>query len=366
MWWLVHGYLFALSFALSLLLTPLARRIAVRAGLVDVPGARKAHRGPTPLLGGAAICGTVSLAILLNAALALLASGGGPLRACLPSGLSPYLAGALDVAPKLGVILLGGLVVFLLGLWDDAVDLPPRVKLLGQALVAVGLVALDVRITIFVPSYPFSVLATVAWIVLVVNSFNLLDNMDGLCAGVALIVSALMGGVSALSGNYFIASAFAILAGALLAFLFFNFHPARIFLGDAGAMFVGYYIAVMSVMQTWYRHSVTGSLAVAMPLVILAVPIYDTLSVIFIRVSRGQSIFRADRRHFSHRIENLGMSVRGAVLFVYLVTLCTGLSAAFLPRVGWMGGLVVFVQVGLIVSVIAVLEYFGSKRNGAA
>lgn len=364
MWWIVFGCLFALSLALSLLLTPLARRLAVRVGLVDVPDARKAHRGATPLLGGASIYAAVALTVLASALLARLASAGGPLNACVGGGLSPYLAGALAVAPRLAVILLGGLVIFLVGLWDDAVDLPPRVKFLGQVLVAIGLVALDVRITLFVPSYAFSAAVTVAWVVVIVNSFNLLDNMDGLCAGVALIVSALMGGISALSGNYFIASAFAILAGALLGFLRYNFNPASIFMGDAGSMFIGYYIAVMSVMQTWYRHSVTGSLAVAMPLVILAVPIYDTLSVIVIRVSRGQSIFRADRRHFSHRLANLGMSVRGAVLFVCLVTLCTGLSAAFLPRVGWKGGIVVFVQTGLIVSVIAVLEYFGSKRNG--
>ncbi|MEI6632415.1 MAG: MraY family glycosyltransferase [Chlamydiota bacterium] len=366
MWGLVYAYLFALSLALSLLLTPLARRAAVLTGMLDVPGERKAHRGATPLLGGAAIFAAVALTILLNSALAFLAARGGPLAALVPAGLSPYLSGALAVLPKLAVILLGGLVIFLIGLWDDAVELSPRVKLLGQLLMAVGLVALDVRITLFVPSYLFSALVTVAWVVVITNSFNLLDNMDGLCAGVACIVSALMGGISALSGNYFIASLFAVLAGSLLGFLRYNFNPAGIFMGDAGSMFIGYFIAVMSVMQTWYRHSATGSLAVAMPLVILAVPIYDTLSVIVIRISRGQSIFRADRRHFSHRLTNLGMSVRGAVLFVYLVTLCTGLSAVFLPRVGWRGGTVVFVQVALVVSVIAILEYFGSKKNGGA
>lgn len=366
MWAWVYGYLCALSVALGLFLTPLARRAAVLAGMVDVPGVRKAHREPTPLLGGFAIYGAVALTILLNSGFAYLASGGGPLAAWVPAGLSPHLAGALAVFPRLAVVLLGGLVILLIGLWDDAVDLPPRVKLLGQLLVAVGLVALDVRITLFVPSYAFSALVTVAWIMVITNSFNLLDNMDGLCAGVALIVSVLMGGISALGGNYFIASLFAILAGALLAFLRYNFHPARIFMGDAGAMFIGYFIAVLSVMQTWYRHAATGSLAVAMPLVILAVPIYDTLSVVVIRIARRQSIFRADRRHFSHRLTNLGMTTRGAVCFLYLVTLCTGLSAAFLPRVGWRGGAVVFAQVALVVSVIAVLEYYGGRKSGGA
>lgn len=364
MWTAIYLYLFALTLALSLLLTPLARTVAIRSGLVDVPGARKAHRAPTPLLGGLAIYGAVALAILLNMGLVCIASGGGALAAWLPAAVFPYLAGALAVFPRLAVILLGGLVILLIGLRDDAVDLPPRVKLLGQLFVAFGLVALGVRITLFVPSALFSALITVAWVVVVTNSFNLLDNMDGLCAGTALIVSLLMGGISAMSGNYFIASLFAVLAGALLGFLRYNFHPASIFMGDAGSMFIGYFIAVLSVMQTWYRHAATGSLAVAMPLVILAVPLYDTLSVVVLRVSRGQSIFRADRRHFSHRLVKLGMSARGAVLFVWLVALCTGLSAAFLPRVGWRGGAVVFTQVALVVSVIAILEYFGAKQNG--
>lgn len=364
MWAAVYLYLFVSALFLSLLLTPLARRAALRAGMVDVPGARKAHRRPTPLLGGLAIFAAVALVILLNAALAFLASRGGPLAARVPAGLSPYLAGALSAFPRLAAILLGGLIVLLLGIRDDAVDLPPGRKLLGQLFVAVSIAALGVRITLFIPSAFVGAVVTVAWIVVVVNSFNLLDNMDGLCAGVALIASALMGGISALNGNCFIASLFAVLAGALLGFLRYNFPPASIFMGDAGSMCIGYLIAVLSVMQTWYRPAEAGPLAVAMPLVILAVPLYDTLSVVGIRLSRGESIFRADRRHFSHRLVKLGMSARGAVLFVWLVSLCTGLSAFFLPRVGWRGGAVVFVQVAMVVSVIAILEYFGAGKNG--
>jgi UDP-GlcNAc:undecaprenyl-phosphate GlcNAc-1-phosphate transferase len=119
-------------------------------------------------------------------------------------------------------------------------------------------------------------------------------------------------------------------------------------------------------MQTYYNPASGGPLAVLMPLVILAVPLYDTLSVIVIRTFRGESIFKADRRHFSHRLVALGMSQRGAVCFIYLVTLCTGLSATLLPRVGWGGGVIVLAQTILIVSVIAVLEYFGGNRRGDA
>ncbi len=363
MWAAVYLYLFVSALFLSLLLTPLARRAALRAGMVDVPGARKAHRRPTPLLGGLAIFAAVALVILLNAALAFLASRGGPLAARVPAGLSPYLAGALSAFPRLAAILLGGLIVLLLGIRDDAVDLPPGRKLLGQLFVAVSMAALGVRITLFIPSAFVGAVVTVAWIVVVVNSFNLLDNMDGLCAGVALIASALMGGISALNGNCFIASLFAVLAGALLGFLRYNF-PRLDLHGGRGE----------------HVHRLPDRRA--------------ERDADLVPARRGRPARRGDaarhprrpplrhpvgRRHPSlARGEHLpgrpppllapprqARDERaGAVLFVWLVSLCTGLSAFFLPRVGWRGGAVVFVQVAMVVSVIAILEYFGAGKNG--
>jgi UDP-GlcNAc:undecaprenyl-phosphate GlcNAc-1-phosphate transferase len=366
MWLVVYGYMFCAACALALLLTPIAVRVAERRGIVDLPGERKLQRGAVPLLGGAAICTSVVAILLANCAIAALAARSPVAIRLIPQTIAAHLGGALSVFPQLMVILLGGVMMFLLGLWDDLSDLPPRVKLLGQILVALSLISLDVRVTVFVPSYLFSAAVTVAWVVVITNAFNLLDNMDGLCAGVALIATAVFWSISACRGNYFIAVMLAVFGGSLLGFLRYNAHPATIFMGDAGSMFIGYFLAVLTIMQTYYNPASGGPLAVLMPLVILAVPLYDTLSVIVIRTFRGESIFKADRRHFSHRLVALGMSQRGAVCFIYLVTLCTGLSATLLPRVGWGGGVIVLAQTILIVSVIAVLEYFGGNRRGDA
>ncbi|MDD5556207.1 MAG: MraY family glycosyltransferase [bacterium] len=366
MWTAVYAYLFALALGTALLLTPLAARLARRTGVMDLPGGRKPHATPTPLLGGAAILAAVAFPLLLNAALARTAVSTGAAARLLPAEIAAHLEGALSVFPALAAILLGGLVIFLLGLWDDLRDLPPRVKLLGQVMVALMLVALDVRATVFVPGIWFSAAVTVAWVVLITNAFNLLDNMDGLCAGVAVVAAAVFWSIAARGGNYLIASLLAVFAGALVGFLRHNFHPAAIFMGDAGSMFVGYMMAVLTIMQTYYDPSTDRPLAVLSPAVILAVPLYDTLSVVVIRTFRGESVFAADRRHFSHRLRALGMPVPAAVLFICLVTLCTALGATFLPRVGWGGGAVVLAQTALMLSIIAVLEYVGGRGGGDA
>jgi UDP-GlcNAc:undecaprenyl-phosphate GlcNAc-1-phosphate transferase len=362
MWIVVFLYVFVLALVFSLALTPVARGIAGRTNMLDVPGGRKPHQRPIPLFGGAAIFAATAVPILLNAALVFLASRCMGISSLIPTSLAAYLPGARTVFPKLAAILLGGFAIFCIGLWDDMTDLKPIIKLLGQVMVAVGLVCLDVRATLFIPNYFLSAVVTIVWIVAIVNAFNLLDNMDGLCAGVALVASSVFLGISIFRGQYFISIMLLVFIGSLLGFLRYNFKPATIFMGDAGSMFIGYFVAVMTIMQTYYGPDNGGALAVFMPLVILAVPLYDTLSVIAIRISHGESIFKADRRHFSHRLVALGMSERGSVCFIYLVTLATGLSALLLPRVGWGGGMIVFAQTILIVSVIAVLEYFGGKK----
>ena len=366
MWIYAYAVMFGLALALSLAATPLARRAARWFGVLDLPGDRKLQRAPIPLLGGAAVFGSVAGALLAGSAAAFLARRNPAVASLIPLPVLAYLRNALSVFPRVVVILLGGLTIFLIGLWDDMSDLKPRAKLLGQILMALGVVCLDVRITLFSRNYFFTTALTVAWIVVITNAFNLLDNMDGLCAGVALIASGLFFGISAFKEHYFIAILLAVFAGSLLGFLRYNFSPAVIFLGDAGSMFIGYFIAVLTIMQTYYSPASGGPLSVLMPLVILAVPLYDTVSVVIIRALRGQSIFTGDKRHFSHRLVTLGMSQRGAVCFIYLVTLCTGLAATFLPRVGWLGGAVVLTQTILTVSLIAVLEYFGKKRSGDA
>ena len=205
----------------------------------------------------------------------------------------------------------------------------------------------------------------VLWIVGVTNSINLMDNMDGLCAGVSAISLFFFSLVTYQLGQqtFMILSMLALL-GAVLGFLWHNFNPARIFMGDAGSMFIGFTLACLIVFSTFYTsQSETTILAIAMPPIILAVPLFDTLTVIAIRIKRGLLIYQADKNHFSHRLVALGMSHRNAVLLIYLVTLCTGIGALLLHQLNFFGGLIVLIQVAIILGVILLLERAAKIRN---
>jgi UDP-GlcNAc:undecaprenyl-phosphate GlcNAc-1-phosphate transferase len=152
--------------------------------------------------------------------------------------------------------------------------------------------------------------------------------------------------------------------GCVLGFLLYNFPPATIFMGDAGSLFVGYNLSVLTIMNTYYRYETPTALPVVMPLVVLAVPIFDTLSVIAIRMKNRRPVFCGDRNHFSHRLANLGMSHRQVALFIYLVTFCVGLNALLLRSLNIWGGVVLLIQAAAIIAIIAILERTGKNRRG--
>jgi len=149
----------------------------------------------------------------------------------------------------------------------------------------------------------------------------------------------------------------------LLGFLFFNFPPAKIFMGDCGSMFIGYIISVITILGTYYRPGAPTLFPVVIPLLVLTVPIFDVLSVIFIRWVHKKPIFQPDKNHFSHRLVDMGMNIRTAVLFLYLLTFCVGLPSVLLPQLSLVGVVIIFLQAVGIMGVIAVLEYYGKNNR---
>jgi UDP-GlcNAc:undecaprenyl-phosphate GlcNAc-1-phosphate transferase len=216
----------------------------------------------------------------------------------------------------------------------------------------------EVRVIEAVAGSWLSVVLTVAWMLVVINALNFLDNMDGLSAGVGAICLAAMIASGLMADRLLVPLLGCVFCGALVGFLIFNFPPAKLFMGDAGSLLVGYMLAVTSVMTTYYEAEVHAAApyALIMPLVILAIPLYDFLSVMVIRIREGRNPMVGDQRHFSHRLVERGLSRRNAVLTIYLATFITGLSATLLPGAELRQVVTLAVVVICTLAIIAILE----------
>ncbi|MDP8263283.1 MAG: MraY family glycosyltransferase [Candidatus Ancaeobacter aquaticus] len=363
MWYMLYGGSCIGALAVSLLVTRFAIFLSQKYNIYDTPGKRKIHTTMMPRIGWLGIYGAILLIVTIIS-YSVFALGAHPLCEKLWGGeLISYIPGFYKKAPQLIGVLIGGMVITLIGIYDDRYGSSPLMKLCGQISAALVLIAFDIRITFFVHSYLFSVFITVVWVVALINAFNLLDNMDGLSGGVALIVSVLFFCAISSLDQYFVSILLAVFIGVLIGFLCFNFYPAKIFMGDAGSMFIGYFIAALTIVSTFYSKSAPSHFSVLMPLFILAVPIYDTASVILIRIKNKKPIYEGDTNHFSHRLVSLGMSHRGAVLFIYLVSLCAGMPALLLPYIHASGAILIFVQVVVVLLLIAFLEYFAKRKK---
>jgi UDP-GlcNAc:undecaprenyl-phosphate GlcNAc-1-phosphate transferase len=307
----IYAVLLGGASLLSLLLTAGAQALGRHFGIVDAPARRKIHTESVPRVGG--------VGIALAAVLALtIATATGAATAADVEGWLP--------------VLLGGLIVFGVGLRDDLRPLPPLAKLLAQAAAAAVAVALDVRIdhvTFFGTTHALGLLGvpvTVLWIVGITNAFNLMDGLDGLATGLAIIAAGTCAAVAISRGDAQGGLLLVAVLGALCGFLPYNFNPATIFLGDSGSLVVGYVLAVTAI--TSLQKGATA-LAVAVPLLIFALPISETvLSVV--RRTRGNGlrhVFAADREHLHYRLLGLGLSHRNAVLLLYGVSLSMALLA---------------------------------------
>lgn len=352
------------ALVLALVLVPLARRLFLRLDFVDHPGERKIHAAPIPYGGGAALFAT--LLAVLGAGLAAVFFQDKILPAWLAARavLTENSSGIRHKTPELALVFLGAAVLFVMGLIDDRRRLPAWPKLLAQ-LAAAALVVWGAGIyaTFYVPIGWLDRLASVLWIVVVTNAFNFLDNMDGLSAGVAAIVLAVLVAVTAAAGQIFVPVLAIVLLGAVLGFLTYNFPPASIFLGDAGSQVLGFLIAVLALMANYYPGSGDGGrFSPFMPLVLLAIPLYDFTSVTLIRLARGKSPFVGDTNHFSHRLVALGLSCRSAVLIVYLATATTAVGALLLRTAGTAESVLIFLQTLAVVAIIAVFERVAGER----
>jgi len=329
-----YASLFAASFAVTAVLVPIIMRLARRCGFLDQPGPRKIHTVPIPYGGGIAVAaGVLGTAV------------GGNLGGTLPKSLIIYALGALAILA--------------LGLVDDRRRLSARFKLFVQTIIATGVALGGERFELFDAAPALSVAVTVLWILGVTNAFNLLDHMDGLSGGVALLSGAAFLVVAIQTGQTFIGSLLVPLLGACAAFLLFNFPPARIFLGDAGSLFIGFWISCLTISFTFYDRAHFRLYTYFVPPAVLAVPLFDTAGVIVIRLLRGRPIFEGDTNHLAHRLTRLGMSRRLAVLTIYALSLFAGVSAILLYHVGTTGAILVLVQLLLTFGIITILEAAG-------
>ncbi len=358
----VHAML--MSFVLSVALTYLMRRLAARLDFVDHPGERKIHREPVPLLGGVAFVSTFYIVVLGHLAALLL------MQEFDLSWLEYHLAAFLGPGSKMKLagILLGAFLIFVLGVVDDLKVLTPWTKLVGQVAAAVVLVASGNRIEMFIFSnFWLSAAITIFWVVLLTNSMNFLDNMDGLCGGVSIIAAYSFFLCLQPHEDQLARFLLMVFAGSVAGFLYHNLSPARIFMGDAGAMFNGYFLATIALVGTFHMESTPSRVAVAAPLLALAVPLFDTVSVVFIRLRHGQNIMLGDKRHFSHRLVDLGMTPHQAVAFIFLVAGIVGLGGALLPVLDLGGTMIILAQTLGIFLLIVVLMNAHTKngRNGS-
>jgi UDP-GlcNAc:undecaprenyl-phosphate GlcNAc-1-phosphate transferase len=355
----------AVSFIISWLVTLAMIRIAPKIGLVDKPGGRKIHAAPKPLGGGVAIFISIAAPMLLGLALINFFGDRLVLRYPQYEHIYDLIAGGQYQTPLSLGMLAGMLVLHALGLADDKKPLGPFSKLIAQLVVAGVIVigfqmrALTALDHLGVGVAP-SIIVTVLWIVAVTNAFNFLDNMDGLSAGVAAVCTVAFL-ITALSiRQWFVAATLALLLGALIGFLCWNFPPAKIFMGDSGSLVIGFVLGVLTIRTTYLAPGTefaAGWYSVFAPVIVLALPLYDLIVVSIIRIARGKSPFIGDTNHFSHRLVARGMSRRTAVLCLYLVTATTSIGAVLLPQVhSGFGAMMIFAQTILVLGLVALLE----------
>lgn len=297
---------FAASAVGVLLLTPVAMRLARRLGFFDIPNGRKIHATPTPLLGG--------LAVFVAAFTVILAAGA--------------LARVPFDSPRIG-FLVGAVAIFLVGLVDDRYGLTVWEKLVGQ-FIAAGFLVLSGNTDGLIGNAPLALALCLVWTVGIMNAVNFLDGLDGLAGGTCFLAGLAFAVVGILGGQPYPALVAAVAAGAALGFLRWNWSPARIFLGDAGSLFLGYLLAALGLMSTWDKSSLSYLLV---PVIVLGVPIFDITFVVLVRLIEGRAISKPGRDHTSHRILRILRSVPGAALVFHTASFVlglTGIALAFL------------------------------------
>ena len=302
---------FLLALALAAAVSPLAIKLAPKVGAMDVPrDRRRMHNQAMPRFGG--------LAIFVGSTVSMLAF--------------------LNFDERIIYIVIGGVLIYLLGIIDDIRGLSPRFKFIGELAIAMVMYINGIRIE-FITNFfgqgnsqlgaVLCFVITVVWIVGITNTINLIDGLDGLAAGTSAIISLCIAYAAYIHGTYETAGAMLAIAGGALGFLPFNFYPAKIFMGDGGSLFLGFMLATLSVLGTVKSATL---FAVAIPVLVLGVPIFDTFFAIFRRLINKKPIMGADRGHLHHRLMNLGYGQRRATMMLYGITAIMGVAAVLFSR----------------------------------
>lgn len=297
---------FFISAVVSYLITPFVRTIAVKLDYLDHPKDNKVHARPTPLLGGVSIYIAFIIAVIFKQNIMTL--------------------------PVVKAIILGTSILLIIGLVDDKMGMMPTLKLLGQFLAAMVIIKAGLRLE-FIKNYYLSVIITYIWIIGITNAFNLLDNMNGLSAGIAGISAMFFGLISFMEGQTIVSIVSFAVAGSSLGFIRYNFPKASIFMGDSGSLVLGYLLAAIAILGSWKTYILTTSLMI--PVLILGYPIFDTTLVSVMRIIEGRSIFQGGKDHSSHRLALLGLKRFGAVLFIYTICICLGVVAVMVTKTHW-------------------------------
>lgn len=342
---------------MSLLLTPIVRFLSVRVGVVDTPNARRINKVPMPTSGGLAI---VTSFVIASLVLMPIASNGAHI------GGQTYFQYILPVV-------LGGLVVTITGFIDDVYELSPKLKMLGIVTGAIIVWAFtDFKFDSFKIPFGGPLLAfdpfltfflTVLWIISITNAINLIDGLDGLVSGVSIISLVTMAIVAYFFlplTNFFLTLTILILIASIAGFFPYNYHPAIIYLGDTGALFIGFMIGVLSLQGLKNATAV----AVVTPVIILGVPIMDTIVAIIRRSLSGKKFYEPDKMHLHHRLLSMGFTHRGAVLVVYGIAMLFSLISLLLNVSSRIGG--ILLMLGLLFALevfIEGIEIWGEKRT---
>jgi len=309
---------------ISFVLTPILRRLADRLGFVDHPSARKVHATPVPMLGG--------VAIYLGMAAAV--------------AISPLAADVKTSTREMVGVLGGTTIMVIFGLWDDRVNLNPAVKLFGQGLAAAVLIASGIYVSlVHIPAVNYAI--TVFWVLGITNALNFLDNMDGLAAGISSVAAAFFLIMALLEGLGIVAALAAATLGACVAFLYYNFNPASLFMGDAGSMVLGFSLAVLGIKLSF--KGIPLAITWTIPIIILGVPIFDTTLVVVSRLLRRKPIYLGGKDHTSHRLVAVfGMTPARAVMTLYLVAGALGLLSIMMRDASVLEARITDVALGII------------------
>lgn len=329
----------------SFLMTPVVKSFAYKVGAIDVPkDDRRMHKVPIPRLGGLAIFIGFMVSILLF----------------------------VKITQEMRSILLGAVVIVVLGVVDDIMALPAMLKFVVQILAALIPTMNGVRILAFSNPNIFSdnlywvlgnlsIPFTVLWIVAITNSVNLIDGLDGLADGVSAISATTMLVIALLSSEAQVAIVMAALVGACVGFMPYNLNPAKMFMGDTGATFLGFILATMSIQGLFKYYAV---ISFVVPFLILGLPIFDTTFAFIRRIAHGQSPMHADRSHIHHRLIDMGLNQKQAVATLYVISAILGLSAVVLTTSGEQKAMLLFATLCVVAMVAARVVFPGNRENG--